>query len=193
MACGSAFLNLFFNGCRSLFGKDWTNLSVWENMSARSDSQSGVISSSYVFAANGLNDVVWWCTEELCDDRELVDMVLAWEKRLALEHFGKDATSTPDVDFDVVFLPGEHDLWSSVVSSRDVSSHLRVLNSGQTEIANLQITVLVDENITGLQISVDNTGGMYVFQTTLSMVSVRSRGSLIAGKCIPEFGRESIE
>ena len=26
--CGSAFLNLFFNGCRSRFGRDCTNLSV---------------------------------------------------------------------------------------------------------------------------------------------------------------------
>lgn len=39
---------------------------------------------------------------------------------------------------DVVFLPGEHDLWGAVVSCRNISCHLRILNTGQTKIANLR-------------------------------------------------------
>jgi len=151
-------------------------------------------SCSYVFAADGLDDIVWWSSEKLGDNGELVDVVLAWEERLALEHFGKDTSGTPNVDLDVVFLPGKHDLWSSVVSGRDISSHLRVLNSGQTEVANLQIAVLVDKNVARLQISVNNTGGVYVFQTTLRDISMRLRGlNWIVGVCIPESGRGSTE
>jgi hypothetical protein len=44
---------------------------------------------------------------------------------------------------------------------------LGVLDTGETEIANLQIAVLVDENVGGLEVTVNDTGGMDVFQTTL--------------------------
>ena len=94
-------------------------------------------------------------------------MILSWEKRLPLQHLCKDTSRTPDVHLHVVFLPREHDLGRSVVSCRDVSSHLCILNAGQTEIADLQITVLVDKDVTGLQVAVHNSGRMHVFQTTL--------------------------
>lgn len=110
-----------------------------------------------VFGADGLDNLVWWCAEKLSDDGELVDVVLAWEERLALEHFGEDASGTPDVDGNVVLLPGEHDLGSTVVSCADVSSHLRVLDTGEAEIADLQIAVLVDKNVAWLQVTVDDT------------------------------------
>lgn len=90
-------------------------------------------------------------------------MVLAGEERLTLEHLSKNAPGTPDVDLDVVFLPCEHDLGGSVVSCRDVTGHLRVLDSCETEIANLQITVLVDQDIARLQVSVNDAGGVNVF------------------------------
>lgn len=99
-------------------------------------------------------------------------MVLSGEQRLALEHLGKDTSNTPDIDFNVVLLPGEHDFWSSVVSRRNITSHLRVLNTGKTKVANLQIAVLVDQDVAGLQITVDNTGGMDVFQSSLEILSV---------------------
>ena len=88
---------------------------------------------------------------ELGDDGELVHVVLAGEERLALEHLSEDAARTPDINLDVVLLPCEHDLRRSVVSGRDVTRHLRVLYTGETEVANLEIAVLVDEDVAGLQ------------------------------------------
>ena len=38
----------------------------------------------------------------------------------------------------VVFLPGEHDLWSTIVPCRDISCHLRILNTSQSKVANLR-------------------------------------------------------
>jgi len=99
---------------------------------------------SYVLAADSLDNIVWWGSEQLGDDGKLVDMVLAGEQRLALEHLGKDTSDTPDINLNIVLLPGEHDFGSSVVSRRDVTGHLRVLDTGQTKVANLQIAVLVD-------------------------------------------------
>ena len=63
--------------------------------------------------------------------------ILSWEQRLSLEHLCKDTSRAPDIDGNIVFLPRQHDLWRTVVSRRDVTSHLGVLDSGQTEIANL--------------------------------------------------------
>ena len=61
----------------------------------------------------------------------------------------------------------EHDLRGSVVSCRYIASHLRILNPREAEVADFEITVLVDEDIRGFQITVYNAGGVYVFQTAL--------------------------
>ena len=94
-------------------------------------------------------------------------MVLAGEQRLALEHFRKDTSCTPDVHLHIVFLPCEHDFWGSVVSSGDITGHLRILYTCQTEIADLEVAVLVDQNIARLKVTVDDTRGMDIFQSTL--------------------------
>jgi hypothetical protein len=79
---------------------------------------------------------------------------------------------------DIVLLPRQHDLWRTVVSSRNVTSHLRVLDSGKTEIANLQIAVLVDKNVGRLEIAVDDTGRVDVFETTLGGVNMLLKGAV---------------
>ena len=71
--------------------------------------------STYVLAANSLNNIVWWRTEKLGNDGELVHMVLAREERLSLQHLCKDAAGAPNINLDVVLLPGEHDLRGTVV------------------------------------------------------------------------------
>ena len=126
---------------------------------------------AYVFAADGLDNIIWGSTQEFCDDGELVDVVLSREQRLALEHFCEDTACTPDIDLNIVFLPCKHNLRCTVVTSGNVSGHLRVLYTGQAEIADLQIAVLVYEDVAGLQVTVNDTGGVDVLQTTLSGVS----------------------
>lgn len=76
-------------------------------------------------------------------------MILSWEKWLSLKHFSENATSTPDIYFNVILLPREHDLGRAIVSCRDIASHLRILNTGKAEIADLKIAVLVDKDIAG--------------------------------------------
>lgn len=97
-------------------------------------------------------------------------MILAGEQRLALNHLGEDAAGAPDVDLDVVFLPRQHDLRSAVVSSRHVARHLGILQAREAEIADLQIAVLVDEDVAGLEVAVDDTGGVDVFQSPHDLV-----------------------
>ena len=121
-----------------------------------------------------------------------MDVVFARKQWLAFQHLRKDTTRAPDINLYIVFLPCEHDLWGSVVSRRDIAGHLRVLEAGKTEIADLQVTVFVDQDIARLQVAMNNTRRVDIFQATLqdpiSACSVRA--CEVAG--LPEFDRESI-
>lgn len=106
--------------------------------------EEGREKEAHVLAGDCVNHIVRGGTKELGDDGKLVDVVLAGEQRLAVEHLGEDAAGAPDVDLDVVFLPGEHDLGGAVVPRRHVSRHLGVLQPREAEVADLQVAVLVD-------------------------------------------------
>lgn len=120
--------------------------------------------------------------------------VFAREQRLPLQHLRKDTSRAPDIDRDVILLPGEHDLRRAVVPCRDVARHLRVLYSGKAKVTNFQITILVHEDVARFlrrrreksgntkrvskryrlgrknityEITMDDTGRVHVFQATL--------------------------
>ena len=124
-----------------------------------------------IFACNGVDYIVGWSSEKLCDDRELIDVILAREEWFAFQHFCKYAPSAPDIHFDIVLLPGQHDLWRPVVPRRNIAGHLRILDSRQAEIANLEVAILVDQDVAGLKISVHHTSRMHVFQAPLDAIS----------------------
>jgi len=158
-------LNLIFKGWRSRLGRDLTNLKVLDNQRTARARETCV--RTYIFASNSVDHVIWGRSQKLRDDGELVDMVFSREQRLALEHLGEDAAGAPDIHLDVVLLPGKHNLGGAIVSSRDVARHLRILNARQTEVADLQIAVLVHQNVARLQISMDHPGRVDVLQTAL--------------------------
>jgi hypothetical protein len=148
-------------------GSDWTNLRVCDTIVSQGKTLDEA-STPHILAADGADNIIWWCSQQVRDDGELVDVILSREERLALEHLCENASCTPNIHFHIVLLPREHDLRSAVVSCRDISSHLRVLDAGETEIANLQVAVLIDQDVRRLEISVNDTGGVDVFQTALS-------------------------
>jgi hypothetical protein len=124
-----------------------------------------------VLATDRLDDIVWRSSKQLGDDRELVDMVFAGEQRLSIEHFRKNATRAPDVNLHIVLLPREHDFRGTVVARGHITRHLGVLDSRETEIANLEIAVLIDQDVARLQVAVNNAGGVNIFQSALLAVS----------------------
>ena len=103
-------------------------------------------------------------------------MILAGEEGFALEHLGEDATSTPDIDLDIVFLPSEHDLGGPVISGGNVAGHLRILDSRQAKVANLEIAVFVDKNVARLEIAMHNTRRVDILEAALisSVISFRT-------------------
>ena len=124
-------------------------------------------SHAHILTANRRNHVIRRCTQQLSNDGELVDMVFSWEQWLALEHLSEDAAGAPDVHLNIVFLPCEHDLGGAVVASRDIAGHLRVLDTGETEVADLEVAVFVDEDVGGLEVAVYDTSGVDVFEAAL--------------------------
>lgn len=121
----------------------------------------------HVFTADRLNDIIWGCPKQFGDDGELVDVILPWEKGLPFQHLGENASCTPNVHLHVIFLPGEHDLWCSVIPGRNIAGHLWILYPGEAEVADLQVAIFVDKDVAWLEITVDYTGRMNVFQTSL--------------------------
>lgn len=117
--------------------------------------------------ADGGYDLIRRCSKQICDDRELVYVVLAGEKRFALQHLCENTPDAPDVDPNVILLPCEHDFRGAIVSRRHIAGHLRVLYTGKTEIANLEIAVLIDEDIAWFQITVNHASRMHEFQPAL--------------------------
>lgn len=85
-----------------------------------------------------------------------MDLISPGKQRLSLQHLSKDTCCAPDIYFCIVLPPREHDFWRTVVSGRDISCHLRVLDASQAEIANLEIAILIYENITGLKVTVNH-------------------------------------
>ena len=76
-----------------------------------------------------------------------------------------------------VTLETEHDFGSSVPSRRDVFSHVPSIllwintePSRQAEIGNLQLAVRVDEQVAGLQVTVQHVGAVDVFQPAQDLV-----------------------
>lgn len=118
---------------------------------------------SYVLTGDGVDNIIWRGTQKLGDDGELIDMILSREQWLALQHLGEDTTRTPDINLDIILLPCEHNLRRSVVSRGNVSGHLRILDSCKTEVADLQVTILIYENVAGFEITMNNTCRVDIF------------------------------
>lgn len=145
---------------------------------------------AYVLAAYRLDNLVGWGAQQLCDDGELVDVVLAWKEGFSFQHLRKDTPCAPYVDLHIVLLPREHNLRRAVVSRRHVSCHLWVLDTRKAKIADLEVAILVDKDVAGLQVAVDDSCRVYVFQTALPLSALSSSSGLggILGSGIGSIG-----
>ncbi len=111
---------------------------------------------TYIFAGNCLAHIIRRGAQKLGNHRELMDMVFPGKQRLALYHLGEDACCAPDIYFCIILPPCEHDLRCTVVSGCNISGHLGVLNAGKSKVANLEVAIFIDEDIAGLEITVNN-------------------------------------
>lgn len=95
----------------------------------------------------------------------LVDLGVTREERLAGSHLGEDAANGPHVDTSGVLATTEQNFGRAVPESDDlvgVSAERNTEGASQTEISQLQVAFLVDEQVLWLQVTVENAVGMAV-------------------------------
>ena len=122
-------------------------------------------------------------THDVPEDLEdLVNLRVTREERLARAHLSEDATDRPHVNTSRVLSPTKQNLWRAVpecddlyaasvgVPSRVVrDAHLMGIcpewhtkSTSKTEICQLEVTVLVDQQVLRLQVTMQNSVGMAV-------------------------------
>eukprot|EP00408_Alexandrium_pacificum_P006120 CAMPEP_0171220212 /NCGR_PEP_ID=MMETSP0790-20130122/34120_1 /TAXON_ID=2925 /ORGANISM="Alexandrium catenella, Strain OF101" /LENGTH=172 /DNA_ID=CAMNT_0011686097 /DNA_START=243 /DNA_END=762 /DNA_ORIENTATION=- len=111
------------------------------------------------------------------DDLELVLRGASWEERPPADHLCKDAADRPDVDGLRVVNPRAEDLGGAVPPSAHVFRHraglellVREAHAREAKVRDLEIAIRVDEQIPGLQVSVDHPCGMHILHATEQLV-----------------------
>ena len=100
----------------------------------------------------------------------LLGFVLTREQRLSQKHFCKDTACCPDINGCCVLGPACHDFGCAVPSRRDVigedstrtlhhwifavPARRKYLGASQSKVANLQVTVLIQEQVAWFKIAV---------------------------------------
>lgn len=138
-----------------------------------------------------------WCSQHIEDKSQLVVVyysmlesintpgegpgvgkltVFPRKQRLSAQHLGQYAAHTPYVNGFCVFLEGQHDFRRTVPASRHVFRHeSRVVVGGrcrtsQTEVADFQITVGVQQQVRRFQVSVQHVGRVHRFERSQRLV-----------------------
>ena len=103
-----------------------------------------------------------------CDNLgDLIHVVLAREDGFSTKHLRQNTTGRPDVDLFGV-ISRENELWGAIPASDDVLCHLglggRIFSykTRQAEVAQLQITVPVHQQVARLEVTVPDALGVHV-------------------------------
>jgi len=116
---------------------------------------------------------------------QLVHVISSFEDGLSAKEFRENASDGPNINSGRVVCEAQHDLRSSVPPSGDVLRHESLVASGlgwrgsssrrgitasQPEIADLEFAVGIDEQIAGLQVSVEDIGRVNVLETAECLI-----------------------
>lgn len=103
--------------------------------------------------------------EDAEDLEDLVDFGVTGEERLARGHLGEDAANGPHVDAGGVLATTEENFRGAVPESDDfvgVGAKRHTESASETEISQLEVALLVDEQVLWLQVTVQNAVGVAV-------------------------------
>ena len=148
---------------------------------------------------------------------ELVDVVSALEEGTAAEELGEDTADGPDINcvyglamsgdgriceallltsFGVA-LEAQHDLRSTVPSCSDVFGHVASIllrvdreTSGQTKVTDLKLAVGIDQQVSGLQITMQHVSRVDILQTAKDLVDERLEVGIGQGLTGPDNGSQ---
>lgn len=130
----------------------------------------GVVDELEIGVVNGAEDVD--------DELQLVQAVGAGEDGLAAEQLGEDAADRPDVDGRAVVVAAEEKLRGPVPAGDDILGHqlaLAVAGAGQAEVADLELAVGVDQEVPGLQVSVEDVRRVQILERSEQLHTSRTQ------------------
>ena len=102
--------------------------------------------------------------------------VFSGEQGLSAQHLGQYAANTPDIDGFCVLFKCQHDFGRTVPTGCDVFRHepgvvvSRGGRTGQTKVTDFQVTVCVEQEVGGLQVTVEDICGVHCFDRTQGLV-----------------------
>ena len=102
------------------------------------------------------------------DLAELVDFVLALEEGLARQQLSKDTAQRPDVDLETVFVGPKKEVWAAVPECDNELSEVGwrriTCVASHAEVGELDLAAVVEEEIGGFEVSVQDPVRMEVFR-----------------------------
>lgn len=114
-------------------------------------------SKAYTLTEYRLHHLLRWLSQNFSDKGKLVYMVFSREKWRFENHLGQNTPDTPHVNTVSVFLPCQHDFRRAIIPSRDIAGHLGVLFSGQAKVTNFQVAVIINQNVSWLEVTVNDS------------------------------------
>jgi hypothetical protein len=130
-----------------------------------------------IWVLNLLDKFLPWRSHQLSDHHHLFLFILGGQERLAADELCQDATNTPNIDGSRVLSPGENDFGRTIPPCGNIVSQGSILSHQganvcprQSKVTNLQITVAVDEQISGLQVTKNDAARVDVLETAKNLV-----------------------
>ena len=116
--------------------------------------------------------------DEVDDELELVDVVLAGEQRLAAQQLREDAAHGPHVDGEGVLVAGEQQLGRAVPPRDDVLGHEALLGAGAREakVADLEVAARVEQQVGRLEVAVQHVGRVDVLEAAQELTVGEGEG-----------------
>lgn len=116
-------------------------------------------------------------SNQICDHHHLLLFSLSRKQGFTSDQFSQYAANTPNVNSCSVLSPREDDLWRSIPSGRNVvSKGSRGCHKGvyvgpcQAKITNFQVAVAVHKQIPWFQITMQNSTGMDILESSQNLV-----------------------
>ena len=117
--------------------------------------------------------LLWQRKKHIPEDLEnLVNLGITREKGFSGTHLSKDGTDRPHVHASGVLSSTKQDLWSTIPKGDDlmgIASQRNAEGSSKTEISQLEISILVNQQVLGLQVTMQYTARVTVLDTLVKM------------------------
>lgn len=99
-------------------------------------------------------------------------MIISRKQRFSIHELHKNATNRPHIYGGRVVRRVQQYLWCPIPSRDNIFRHKLILGgrSSETKVTNLKITISIQQEVAGFQISMNDIGRMYVLQSSKNLI-----------------------